>query len=128
MHQERRVKVNAWIDEGIVALVESLNSHHQVVTIDSCECANDGLAYVMFTTKDVDDLHAMTELLAKKLAGRDLPVVIAVEWWYGGTAPSATIRCQPDAVDAVSHALTDLVPAGQAMSNGPPCPVLNAQA
>jgi hypothetical protein len=55
---------------------------------------------------DEGSLLPMVETLAQRLAGSDLPAVVALEWSYGATAPGAVIRCPPDAVDAVALRLS----------------------
>jgi len=36
-HKEKLIKVNAWVDIGVVPLVEALNEFSEILTLDSCE-------------------------------------------------------------------------------------------
>ena len=47
-HRETSVKVNAWVDEGVVPLVAALSPFENVVTLDSCQEHGAGEAYVSF--------------------------------------------------------------------------------
>jgi hypothetical protein len=98
--------VNAWVDEGIASLVIALNRYPQIVTFESCENGTDGQAFVSFFVTDEGNLLLTVQTIAQRLAGSDLPAVVALEWSYGATTPGAVIRCLPDAVDAVALRLS----------------------
>lgn len=105
-HRETRVAVNVWVDCGVVPLVEALNAFPQIQTMDSCECGSDGNAYVMFGTYDDTDLYETTNEIAQSLSKMDdCPATLSIAWWYGGTTPTATLSCAPDAVPAVANAV-----------------------
>lgn len=105
-HRTCSIPVNVWVDKGIASLVVALNRYPQIVTYESCENGTDGQAFVSFSVTDEESLVPTVETIAQRLAGSDLPAVVALEWWYGATTPGAVIRCSPDAVDAVALRLS----------------------
>jgi hypothetical protein len=125
-HTELLVKVNAWVDQNVAPLVEVLNELDSVVTLESCESGDDGWAWVRFTTHSPRALRSTVEAVAASLCGLDLPTAVSIEWWYGGTTPSALLKCAPDAIRDTADAIRPSVlavgarPRSQAGRKGSP--------
>lgn len=108
-HKEKRIKVNAWVDEGVVPLVEALNLFPDVFTVDSCE-SKKGEAYVMFLWRGPQNrlLHFMAELSVAGGTDRS-PADFYVEYRLhsGNTAGMATVHCidDPGLIQSVSKSI-----------------------
>jgi hypothetical protein len=70
IHREIPVKVTAWVDEGVAALVIALNELEDVMTLDSCQGDDGRPAHVFFRHRG--DARAAT-LFAADLAAALAP-------------------------------------------------------
>jgi len=101
MHQEVPTKVNAWVDEGVVPLVEALSDVPEIVTLDSCENDN-GKVRVTFTTHGgTEDIVDAVRTLSSQLHELESSSVLSLEWSFGGERPLAHLRCRPSDVPIV---------------------------
>jgi hypothetical protein len=92
-HREVPVKVNAWVDEGVVPLLEALTAMPTIITLDSCE-DEDGKMRVSFAAHGgSESLIQAVKGMAHKLSGLDSSAVLSLEWSFGGNRPSAHLRC-----------------------------------
>jgi hypothetical protein len=99
-HKEVPVKVTAWIDEGIVPLVEALNACPDVLTVDSCEGDEAGGAYVLFRVRgSCARATTFAESLASDLStAPEAAYVLQAEWRPGEDEPLLVLSCPPDQV------------------------------
>ena len=95
------IKVNAFVDEGIAPLVAALSGIEGLVTLESCERGDDGLADVYFSYGayvDWRELGAMLESLAGKL--RELNICcgfsLTLEWFGSNDQPRARLSVKPE--------------------------------
>jgi hypothetical protein len=110
MHREVPVKVNAWVDEGIVPMVEALNEFENVWTAASCENDQSAMAlgaYVMFSCQCKSaDAASFAADLATGL-GESVPFRLEVEWRAGNRGPLLTISCPPTSVSDLASAVRE---------------------
>jgi hypothetical protein len=109
MHRERPIKVTAWVDEGVVALVEALNEWHEVVTLDSCEGDEATGASVFFAHRGgSQEAASCAALLGEALGAHTppLPFRLRAEWREGDETPVMELVCPRDAVDVVAAAVS----------------------
>ena len=98
------VKVNAWVDAGVAELVEALNGHGDLLTVDSCQGGTGRPAYVLFTSVgDLDALvadlqDAFNHLLADAVSLR-------IERFGGTDEALGVLELAPQAVPAAAAAL-----------------------
>jgi hypothetical protein len=110
-HAEIPIKVTAWVDEGVVPLVEALNQRSGVLTVDSCEDDDAQGAYVLFRVRgSSEDATALARSLAIDL-GRDqnADYLLQAEWRPGESEPLLALSCPPDQVGL----LASLISAGR---------------
>jgi hypothetical protein len=107
-HREVSVKVTAWVDEGVAALVEALNDLDRVVTIDSCEGGNGKGAHVLFRLRgDRREAAVFASDLAHALGEPGAGYLLQAEWRPGGEGePMLALTCQPDQVGVVADAVS----------------------
>jgi len=77
-HHQVKVKINAWVDEDILPLVNALNGIGNVITIDSCQGYGDDPAYVYFTIPGSSQAKV---LFADRFA-QALHEIIQGRWFY----------------------------------------------
>ena len=110
-HCVTRVKVTAWVDQGIAPLVEALNAYPNLVTCESCERDTEGNAYVLFTAFEEAEIFAETIKLAGIISkSPENRAVLAVEWWYGSETPMIRLRCPPADVQPLADVLVSHAP------------------
>jgi hypothetical protein len=117
-HREVPIKVTAWIDEGVVPLVEALNTYPQVVTVASCEGHDDDHgAYVLFNCEGQDPAEFASEL-GRALSDERVGYLLRAEWRPGNEVALLELACPRDEVGdlaaAVSACRTRLSPGGTA--------------
>ena len=95
-HTEVPVKVTAWVDEGIVPLVLVLNEIEGVMTLDSCQGDDGGLAHVYFCHRGEPLTAAgFAADLAAALAphGEAADYTLTVRWRPGTDKPVFQLVC-----------------------------------
>jgi hypothetical protein len=105
-HAEVPVKVTAWVDAGVVPLVEALNSLDGVLTLDSCQGYNGGPAQVCFTSRgSVDDLIGLVRYLADLFNAKldSANVILRLEWQACAEQPVADLLVGSDCLRAVAE-------------------------
>ncbi len=114
MHDQTMIKVNVPVDDGIAPLVLALNRFPRVLTLDSCQCSQDGQAQVAFTlfNAEAGDEEAFLADLSARIGARngDLAVALALEWFAGGATAMAWLRVpsgQTKALAAVLESVAD---------------------
>ena len=99
-HREVPVKVNAWVDEGVVDLVSALSEIDGLVTIESCQGA-EGMrpAFVIFRYGDWQQCGDLLfgQLLPKMTPELRAMTALRIEGYDADTA-SGSIRIEPSAV------------------------------
>ena len=104
-HKQLPIKVNAWVDDGILPLVVALNDFDSdLLTVDSCERDQNGAAYVAFVTRR-GSLSEMTKKLSVA-AGSGHEALWRVEWFDGGEEPIAQVRVAPEAIGSLADAIS----------------------
>jgi hypothetical protein len=103
-HREIPVKVTAWVDEGIAPLVTALSDVPGVLTLDSCQEGQDGLARVTFCTHDNQALPRIVERMTHFLERWGWQERATVQLWAGcdGDTLSADLYCPPALVSALA--------------------------
>lgn len=109
LHQERPVKVTAWVDEAIAPLVVALNEYADVMTLDSCQGGNGIPAYVLFCYRRPHDAgavfaHELATVLSE--GASDLGYTLSAEWRLGAEEPLLRLSCPPDTVERVAELLS----------------------
>ncbi|UCG02472.1 MAG: hypothetical protein JSW11_00470 [Candidatus Heimdallarchaeota archaeon] len=94
-HNEILIKVNAWVDEKVASLVESINCFEDLLTLASCEGDDENPAYVYFTSvngpfKLFDRVH-MLSIAAGQAIKADDEFRFQIEWTAGSEEPMATL-------------------------------------
>jgi len=111
VHQEIPIKLTAWIDQGVVPLVEALDGFEDVLTVASCE--DDGIqgAYVLFRLRGTSDQATdfASGLAADLNSEEGVSYLLQAEWRPGESEPLLTLSCPPDQVPLVAN----LVNSGQ---------------
>ena len=107
-HHEILSKVNAWVDEGIAPLVDALNSHDDVITLDSCQGGVGSPAYVYFRFRGVpSDTPRKIHRLARSLGDNGAvgcSYNISVEYWSSSN-PLGRIETDPSEVGRLAAAI-----------------------
>ena len=89
-HVEVPVKVNAWVDKGVMPLVSALNEFKEVWTTDSCEGEGD-FAYVHFAhCGSPEDFFDFLQQLSRKMGlkiAADNEYRFTLEWVAGSERP-----------------------------------------
>ena len=107
-HETERTRVNAWVDAGVRPLVDALNQHPMIVTLDSCENDGDGRAFVYFKFQGAAEetpnlVHALAAMLNEvSLGGCDY--LFAVEY-QSSAEPIGRVTVTRDHVGALAAAL-----------------------
>lgn len=105
-HQAIPVKVTAWVDEGVAALVTALNDFDGVMTLDSCEGAEHG-AYVIFRCQEGDPVRFAADLgSALKGCGEQTEFLLRAEWRPGADEPLLELACPPDHAERLAAAVS----------------------
>jgi len=103
------VKVNQFVDEGVVPLVLALNSIEGLVTLDSCQRdAMSGEAYVYFQYGSKwQDLADMVQRLSCLMRGLNLccGFSLSLEWLGSNDQPRANLSVKPEHVADVAAAI-----------------------
>ena len=110
-HQEIFVKVNALCDQGIAPLVEALNRINGLITLESCEEAVNGEAWVFFTYgNDCQTLAGLLQEMASRLSVLSLccSCILRLEWLGNNEHPRAQVIVRPKHVGAVSGIIGEL--------------------
>ena len=111
VHQEIPIKLTAWIDQGVVTLVEALDGFEDVLTVASCD--DDGIqgAYVLFRLRGTSDeaTDFASGLAADLKSEEGVSYLLQSEWRPGESGPLLTLSCPPDQVPLVAN----LVDSGQ---------------
>ena len=114
-HIEVPVKVTAWVDQGIVSLVEALNRFPDVWTVSSCQ-GHHGIAHVTFAFRGSGDRFAhFVGNLARRLRNRvaaDNEYRISLEWMGSGDYPLCTLWVHSDFFRPVESALRGITTNG----------------
>lgn len=97
VHEQTRIKVNAFVDCGVAPLVEALNEVPEIMTCSSCEGRNNEDAWVAFIVgESLKELADYVEQLSARLgevsAASELSFRLTIEWYAGGNTPSAYLR------------------------------------
>ena len=89
VHQEIPIKLTAWIDQGVVPLVEALDGFEDVLTVASCE--DDGIqgAYVLFRLRGTSDQATgfASGLAADLNSEEGVSYLLQAEWRPGESEP-----------------------------------------
>jgi hypothetical protein len=100
VHQEVPIKLTAWIDQGVVPLVEALDDFEDVSTVASCE--DDGIqgAYVLFRLRGTSDqaMEFASGLATDLNSEAGISYLLHAEWRPGESEPLLTLSCPPDQV------------------------------
>jgi len=104
-HLEVPVKVTAWVDEGVVQLVEALNEFPDVVTLDSCQGYDGNGAYVLFRCQYQGSAKLAREL-GEALNGTGASYVLRAEWRPGCEEPLLELVCPSGEVAALAEAVS----------------------
>ena len=108
-HEEIPIKVNAWIDRGIVPLVAALNDLDGVMTLSSCEGSEDKQAHVYLCYYDsAEKTVALTYRLAVALhthVGERVEYTLSVEWRNGNDQPMIILNLSPGGIPLVAEAV-----------------------
>ena len=108
IHTERRIKVNAWVDEGIAPVIEALNQFSEIETISSC--AGDGHAYFYIRGDEEDVLYKFIKWLAIELSNQIdacCEFRLSVEW-PGSHQPYGALYVSNGTAGTVSRALYEI--------------------
>jgi len=110
VHTEVLVKVNAWVDEGVLQLVQALNQFDCLFTVDSCQGGDDKPAYVYFKYRGDDKLAELEfyNRLAQKLSERAAycsEYEFRIEWCHGGERPLVYILVGTERINALAESL-----------------------
>jgi hypothetical protein len=115
-NQEVPIKLTAWIDQGVVPLVEALDDFEDVLTVASCE--DDGIqgAYVLFRLRGTSDQATdfASGLAADLNCEVEISYVLQAEWRPGESEPLLTLSCPPDQVPL----LADLINSSHTRASG----------
>lgn len=108
-HKEMPVKVNAFVDEGVVPLVVALNSISGVVTLDSCErdaITGEASVYFQYGTR-WQNLANLVEALSRALRSLNLccGFSVSLEWFGSNDRPRAHLSVRPEHVADVAAAI-----------------------
>lgn len=110
LHKQVQVKVNAFVDEGVVSLVEALNDIDGILTAESCEewCGKDPC--VLFTYGPTRDWIRFAEVCSQIAARiRDLNAgfdcQVSVEWHGNNDHPWGRVIVDRAGVDQVAGAI-----------------------
>jgi hypothetical protein len=109
-HKQTVVKVNVPVDRLIAPLVEAINSHRNVFTVDSCQGNKNELARVAFTIDGTwEELgrfaHRLSILLGKDRNAEDIPFSLSLEWYAGGSGPLAYLRVPRQHIQAMADSI-----------------------
>jgi hypothetical protein len=127
-HKEAPLKVNAYVDEGVLPLVAALNEFPNIITLSSCEGDGQQKAFVAFAVANADwkETGDFLAYLSSKL--REVPGLcdesafsLSLDWYAGGDTPSAYIRVPRHCVERLAHAIRDLAATAPLPSAGPVC-------
>jgi len=110
-HIEVPVKVNAWVDKGVMPLVSALNEFKEVWTTDSCEGKGD-FAYVHFAyCGSAQEFFKFVQKLSTKLGSKivsDNEYRFTLEWVAGSERPLGTLVAHRGIVASLSNAIRQL--------------------
>jgi hypothetical protein len=112
-HREILIKINAWVDEGIAPLVETLNRIDGVLTLESCQGdpeheAQIDLYYGQFARTSPAQLATFADAIATALIkGGSHRSRVAVEW-LGGNMPRILLSMPTEDISLVTSALVPL--------------------
>ena len=113
-HTEIPIKVNAWVDQGIAPLVNALNLSDEIITLDSCEGADNTRAHVYFSCyRGADALLDVVRELAKGLSDRldgDDGYCFRIEWAAGSREPIAALLVSRNHITTVAQAVEAALP------------------
>ena len=113
-HKQDSIKVNAWVDEGILPLVEVLNQFPEVMTVDSCQGEDkERFAHVYFHYCGPEgNTYSFVQGLSIAM-GKHVPAdneyLIRLEWMAGGEKPLIMLTMQPEFIKPLAEALTKKV-------------------
>lgn len=111
IHREIPVKVTAWVDEGVAALVIALNELEDVMTLDSCQGDDGCPAHVFFRHRG--DARAAT-LFAADLAAALAPhddaadYTLTAEWRPSADEPTFRLACPAAHVNGLVRVLSEV--------------------
>ena len=116
MHTEIPIKVNAWVDEGVAALVSALNEFENVQTLESCEGQDVTPSHVYFLHREGPQqtfafLRGLAELLSPRLHSC-CDYKLRLEWMPGAEQPLAEIVTRQEYVGTLANALTEIAANG----------------
>ena len=98
--------VTAWVDEGVVPLVEALNTRHDIITVDSCECREDGRASVYFTFYgEASEIPAKAHELACSLDPSVCEYTLTVEYFMS-SQPLVKLSTAPGDVESLAASVS----------------------
>ncbi len=104
VHQEIPIKLTAWIDQGVVPLVEALDASK---TFDVARREDDGIqgAYVLFRLRGTSDQATgfASGLAADLNSEEGVSFLLQAEWRPGESEPLLTLSCPPDQVPLVAN-------------------------
>ncbi len=104
-HREIPIKVNAWIDEGVAALVSALNDFEQVETVGSCEGYPHQDSHVLFHVRGGSQGAALFAASLGGMLGDEAPYLLQAEWRAGNSEPLLTLSCPRDSVPNLASAV-----------------------
>ena len=104
-HEQVLVKVTAWVDKGIAPLVDALNRHDFIFTVDSCQGDPDDPqrpAYVWFRAYNEAETILLAGALASTLRDHhtwpEEAFELVLEWDCEGNPGLIQLRCHPRSV------------------------------
>ena len=114
-HEQTLVKVNAKVDRGVAALVESLNRFPEVCSLSSCEGDADRWAFVSFTIDDQGSQQVGEFLSKLSLSLRENSDLcdsscfsLCLEWYTGSEIPAAFLRVPHKHVQKLAQAVAEI--------------------
>jgi len=111
-HKEVPIKVTAWIDEGVAALVQALNARDTILTVSSCQGQGDGPAHVYFRYAGTEsDAQRFYFELASRLAQQtEFECLFELAWRPGYVEPMAKIEVSRADVETSARWLCESLP------------------
>lgn len=104
--------MNAWVDEGVVPLVNAMNRLSNVITLDSCEGHGDEPAFVRFVhrTGHLAPSHTpkLAQRIAQHLAETECTASYCVSVSWEGAAVTASVEVPKTCLKELCEALQGL--------------------
>jgi hypothetical protein len=109
-HKQLPCKVTAYVDKGIINLVQILNSFEGIETLSSCQGGDCDLAFVeMQYFPKSKTLHFITRLIKalNSKSNETYDVVISMEWHNNKQQPIIIIEMPSDRIPIVTKLFSD---------------------